>query len=112
MAYYCVLTGLSQQRFCLACSRHVPRDVLVIRTLWLFGHAEYRIKIFRSTNIRKNIPRSNYKAFDRGRNDALSAHRAYLACKKMADARCVEKLFHLMKNVFHYGERKNNRHQA
>ncbi len=52
------------------------------------------------------------KAFDRGRNDALSAHRAYLARKTTVDARCVEKLFHLMKNVFHYGERKNNRHQA
>ena len=52
------------------------------------------------------------KAFDRGRNDALSAHRAYLACKTTVDARYIEKLFHLMKNVFHYGERKNNRHQA
>ncbi len=52
------------------------------------------------------------KTPDRGRNDALSAHRTYLPCKTMADARRIEKLFHLMKNVFHYGERKNNRHQA
>lgn len=52
------------------------------------------------------------KASDCGGNGALSAHRPYRACKAMVDARRVEKLFHLMKNVFHYGEHKDNRHQA
>ncbi len=59
----------------------------------IWDSPKYRTNIFINTNLRKNILNCNY---------LLRLHHQFMPLSTSVEAPNVEKLFHLVENVFHY----------